>query len=723
MATAAPPPNATTSANSVVVAAPTTVVITNGGTAAVAIPSATEMIVQNGQQPPNAGRAGVGAVQPARQQQTQQQQQQQQQQVVVLTNNKNTTTTTTIVPTIAHELRELIDEMRLRDFDSIRFATYRTACKLRFVQTKTSVHLVDIWNMIESFRENGLNAMASGGHLKISRLELLLTSVFHNLNKRLPASQQVDTDKSIATLLHFLLSAYDRQHVGRLTVFSIKVGLATLCAGKLVDKLRYIFSQISDTTGAFLDNQKFAEYLQQVLTLPTAVFEGPTFGYSQLALSQCFQRNPPEQVSLNQFLDTILGESCPPCLMWLPLLHRMASVENVYHPVVCDSCQVRSFTGFRYKCQRCTNYQLCQSCFWRGRVSQSHTNEHEMKEYSSYKSPTKQLAHTIQKSLQCVPISHQKTHKEFPTRPQRALDLANVVPSTPIVAAAFRRQVAEPVAEWTAQFLPGQYGCPSAMDDEHKLIARYAAKLAGRTVYAASSASNRRQQLLYATAAPPPNEQQQQQQLVLDERAMIARLEEENQQMLREMQTLEQQQALCDNSGQLNALRERIGELESRMREKQMMRRQLMEQLEQLMARLNASGTAAAMSSVAATPLPQSASVGSVHQASRARSTTSGGIPLGQLGMPSFSAQPMQQRLAAVSQLQGDLLQAADAIIENMSELVRELERDEEPSADETMENEFAAQRQQQQQHGTMRSSHSASKEHTPVTTASTRRS
>jgi hypothetical protein len=34
--------------------------------------------------------------------------------------------------------QELVDEMRLQDFDSIRFATYRTACKLRFVQTKTN---------------------------------------------------------------------------------------------------------------------------------------------------------------------------------------------------------------------------------------------------------------------------------------------------------------------------------------------------------------------------------------------------------------------------------------------------------------------------------------------------------------------------------------------------------------------------------------------------------
>ncbi|VDM94655.1 unnamed protein product, partial [Onchocerca ochengi] len=65
----------------------------------------------------------------------------------------------TVNDAIVIELQMLIDEMRLQDFDSIRFATYRCACKLRFVQKKTNVHLVDIWNMIESFRENGLNAL------------------------------------------------------------------------------------------------------------------------------------------------------------------------------------------------------------------------------------------------------------------------------------------------------------------------------------------------------------------------------------------------------------------------------------------------------------------------------------------------------------------------------------------------------------------------------------
>lgn len=142
-----------------------------------------------------------------------------------------------------------------------------------------------------------------------------------------------------------------------------------------------MFSQISDTNG-IMDYNKFTEYLQNVLALPTAVFEAPTFGYSDAALQQCFKKS--EEVTLNHFLDVIMSDTCPPCLMWLPLLHRMAAVEHVYHPVVCDSCQVRAFTGFRYKCQRCPNYQLCQSCFWRGQVSKQHQNDHEMKEYSSY---------------------------------------------------------------------------------------------------------------------------------------------------------------------------------------------------------------------------------------------------------------------------------------------------------------------------------------------------
>ncbi|KRX77389.1 Dystrobrevin-1, partial [Trichinella sp. T6] len=322
-----------------------------------------------------------------------------------------------------NDFRMLVSDLREQNFDTIRFATYRAACKLRFIQQKVNLHLVDIWNVIESFRENGLNAVEYKSEVKISRVELLLSTVYHNLNKRLPVVQQIDSDLTIRLLISFLVAAFDRDDNGKLQVFSVKVALATLCAGKLLDKLRYIFSLISDTSGV-MDFNRFCDYLKEVLCLPCAVFEGPTFSYSENLPKQIF--DPSAKVTINTFLDALMADPCPPCLMWLPLLHRMASVEHVFHPVVCDACNRDSFTGFRYKCQRCHNYQLCQDCFWRGRISDSHTNQHEMKEYSSYKSPTKQLGHSISKSLQCVP-GHTNKKPYVPEVSERPLDLSNAV--------------------------------------------------------------------------------------------------------------------------------------------------------------------------------------------------------------------------------------------------------------------------------------------------------
>lgn len=39
-----------------------------------------------------------------------------------------------------------------------------------------------------------------------------------------------------------------------------------------------------------MEYEKFADYLQQVLALPSAVFEAPTFGFNETALLQCFKR-------------------------------------------------------------------------------------------------------------------------------------------------------------------------------------------------------------------------------------------------------------------------------------------------------------------------------------------------------------------------------------------------------------------------------------------------
>jgi len=72
-----------------------------------------------------------------------------------------------------------------------------------------TVYLIDIWNMIEAFREAGLGSLDSAAEVPLNLLEMLLTCVFCALNKRLPNSAQIDVPDSVQSLFSFLVCAYD----------------------------------------------------------------------------------------------------------------------------------------------------------------------------------------------------------------------------------------------------------------------------------------------------------------------------------------------------------------------------------------------------------------------------------------------------------------------------------------------------------------------------------
>lgn len=71
-----------------------------------------------------------------------------------------------------------------------------------------AVHSIDIWNVIESFRENGLNTLEHQSEINITRLEALISNLYHNLNKRLPSQQQVSVESLSSLMLNWLLSTY-----------------------------------------------------------------------------------------------------------------------------------------------------------------------------------------------------------------------------------------------------------------------------------------------------------------------------------------------------------------------------------------------------------------------------------------------------------------------------------------------------------------------------------
>ncbi|XP_069477108.1 dystrobrevin alpha isoform X10 [Ambystoma mexicanum] len=616
------------------------------------------------------------------------------------------------------ERRQLFAEMRAQDLDRIRLSTYRTACKLRFVQKKCNLHLVDIWNVIEALRENALNNLDPSVELNVARLEAVLSTIFYQLNKRMPTTHQINVDQSISLLLNFLLAAYDPEGHGKISVFAVKMTLATMCGGKIMDKLRYIFSMISDSSGVMVYG-RYDLFLREVLKLPTAVFEGPSFGYTEQSARSCFPQQ--KKVTLNSFLDTLMSDPPPQCLVWLPLLHRLANVENVFHPVVCSYCHNESMMGFRYRCQQCHNYQLCQDCFWRGHASGSHSNQHQMKEYTSWKSPAKKLTNALSKSLSCA-SSREPLHPMFPDQPEKPLNLAHIVPPRPVTSmndTIFSHSVPSSGSPFTnKRLLEGvdsssavtdehsliklfvnqlhdtsrsMLESPNRLDEEHRLIARYAARLAAETTASQQTQQRGPSDISFTIDA---NKQQRQ---------LIAELENKNREILQEIQRLrlEHEQASQPTPekaqqnptllAELRLLRQRKDELEQRMSALQESRRELMVQLEGLMKLLKeeelkqgTQGAGSPRSSPSHTisrPIPMPI---------RSASSCSTPTHTPQDSLTGVGGD-VQEAFAQSTRrnLRNDLLVAADSITNTMSSLVKELNSEVGSETDSNVDSEF----------------------------------
>ncbi|XP_050693367.1 dystrobrevin beta-like isoform X3 [Eriocheir sinensis] len=606
---------------------------------------------------------------------------------------------------LAGDGRLLVADLRHHNFDAIRFASYRTAAKLRFVQKKTNMHRVDIWNIIEAFRENGLNTLEPHTEVKVSRLETLISTLYHSLNKRLPVGQHVVIESSTSVLLNWLLSAYDHDDEGKLRVFSVKVALATLCSSKPLDKLRYIFSQISDGNG-HLSLNRFSEYLKEVLSLPAAVFESPSFSYSENLVTHIFDGI--KQINVNDFLETTLEDPGPECLAWLPLLHRLAASESVVHQTMCDGCRRENFTGLRYKCEKCHNYSMCQECFWLGRFSPPHSIDHQVKEYTSF-TPSR---HSFRRSLRCVPDRATLERPRFPEHPEKTLNLSHIVPPSPLPSHNGFEGGPAPPQSTSLESRSSSRSCVSSLpdwgqlDEEHRLIAHYAARLASQTSHSGSDSVDSSPGFDASSA----------------QRDLIQSLEAKNREIMREISSLRnrvyvcrQQQERVEGStnptlvAELRALRSHRHELESNLSYLQDSRKQLMQQLESLMKMLKNHQTSPTTpaGSPKSPPFSNSGSISSSVLTSLASGTQgSTGSSRSAPPTPSHTAQVstldslsslhvdgMQSNVSSVfssadsscsadnspddsiasHSLRNDLLVAADSVTNAMSSLVREL--------------------------------------------------
>ena len=183
-------------------------------------------------------------------------------------------------------------------------------------------------------------------------------------------------------------------------------------------------------------------------------------------------------INQEQFLQWAKEE--PQSLVWLPVLHRLASAETATHDVKCKICKVDPIVGFRYHCRKCFNLDICHACFFVGKTVKGHKPEHPMQEYCTSTTKTDNARHI----LQAVRNSF-RSKKYFKKKHAKLgyLPVQSVLEGESFESPAMSPNLSFESREFVTSESVGGSGAISGKDDteddEHSLIAAYCKLLTG----------------------------------------------------------------------------------------------------------------------------------------------------------------------------------------------------------------------------------------------------
>lgn len=198
------------------------------------------------------------------------------------------------------------------------------------------VHHLDLLNVIESLRECSQILTCerrSSTYLSIPHLKTFLTSIYINLNKRLPVPQQIlHIDHCVHSAIAWLLYVY-KTPTNSISFTSFRVVLILLCTGKLIEKMRHLFTTcFSMGSTQTLTYGQIDELLHEILALPYALQEISRTTWEKKYARLIFSHLP-SPITWNDFLSNLISNhSKPNCLQWLIVFHRLISVENGKFP-------------------------------------------------------------------------------------------------------------------------------------------------------------------------------------------------------------------------------------------------------------------------------------------------------------------------------------------------------------------------------------------------------
>ncbi|KAM9032123.1 dystrophin isoform 5-T5 [Sarcophilus harrisii] len=265
----------------------------------------------------------------------------------------------------------------LADLNNVRFSAYRTAMKLRRLQKALCLDLLSLSAACDALDQHNLKQ--NDQPMDILQIINCLTTIYDRLEQE--HNNLVNVPLCVDMCLNWLLNVYDTGRTGRIRVLSFKTGVISLCKAHLEDKYRYLFKQVASSMG-FCDQRRLGLLLHDSIQIPRQLGEVASFGGSNIepSVRSCFQfaNNKPE-IEAALFLDWMRLE--PQSMVWLPVLHRVAAAETAKHQAKCNICKECPIIGFRYRSLKHFNYDICQSCFFSGRVAKGHKMHYPMVEY------------------------------------------------------------------------------------------------------------------------------------------------------------------------------------------------------------------------------------------------------------------------------------------------------------------------------------------------------
>nr|XP_058157242.1 dystrotelin [Dasypus novemcinctus] len=285
--------------------------------------------------------------------------------------------------------------------NTIENSIYRTAFKLRSVQTLCQLDLIDSSSIQRVLCQSFWEARESS--LSEQQLSQALQKLFQRVRVGKPGAVY---PRASELTLSLLTAMYDSTGTGFLKLEPAAAALIALSGDSPLTKYRALFQLYAENnrrgydSGARMTRKVLRNLLTDLQQIPTVVGESRALCSVDSAVRSCFRGVLSPTIKEEKFLSWLQSE--PPVLLWLPTCYRLSTTEMVTHPVRCSICRNFPIMGVRYRCLKCLNFDICQVCFLSGLHSKSHQKSHPVFEHCvqmSAKENTKLLIRTVRDNL------------------------------------------------------------------------------------------------------------------------------------------------------------------------------------------------------------------------------------------------------------------------------------------------------------------------------------